>query len=67
MSQEHNDRELGLDRGITEFYLNRATFGTAPVTREILAEQQSIADTFFELKLIPKPLNLLHAAPVNIS
>ena len=36
------------------------------MTREILAEQQSIADTFFELKLIPKKLNLLHAAPVNL-
>jgi sulfonate transport system substrate-binding protein len=57
---------LGLDRGITELYLNRAAFGTAPVTREIIAEQQSIADTFFELKLIPKKLNLLHAAPVNL-
>ena len=57
---------LGLDRGITELYLGRAAFGTAPVTREILAEQQAIADTFFDLKLIPKRLNLLHAAPVNL-
>jgi len=37
------------------------------VTRQILAEQQVIADTFFELKLIPKKLNLLHAAPVDLS
>ncbi|MGV3683332.1 MAG: sulfonate ABC transporter substrate-binding protein [Acidovorax sp.] len=58
---------LGLDRSITELYLSRAKFGTAPVTREIIAEQQSIADTFFELKLIPKKLNLLHAAPVDLS
>jgi sulfonate transport system substrate-binding protein len=58
---------LGLDRSITELYLNRAAFGTAPITREILAEQQSIADTFFELKLIPKKLNLLHAAPVDLA
>ncbi|WP_396269809.1 sulfonate ABC transporter substrate-binding protein [Ideonella sp.] len=58
---------LGLDTSITELYLSRAAFGTAPVTREILAEQQQIADTFFELKLIPKKLNLLHAAPVNLS
>ena len=57
---------LGLDKSITELYLNRAAFGTAPVTREILAEQQVIADTFFELKLIPKKLNLLHAAPVAL-
>lgn len=58
---------LGLDKGITELYLSRTAFGTAPVTREILAEQQAIADTFFELKLIPKKLNLLHAAPVDFS
>jgi sulfonate transport system substrate-binding protein len=57
---------LGLDRSITELYLGRSRFGTAPVTRDILAEQQAIADTFFELKLIPKKLNLLHAAPVDL-
>ena len=58
---------LGLDKSITELYVSRAAYGTAPVTREILAEQQHIADTFFDLKLIPKKLNLLHAAPVNLS
>jgi sulfonate transport system substrate-binding protein len=58
---------LGLDKNITELFVSRAGYGTAPVTREILAEQQVIADTFFELKLIPKKLNLLHAAPVNLS
>ncbi len=57
---------LGLDNSLTELYLNRARFGTAPVTREILAEQQAIADTFFDLKLIPTKLNLLHAAPVDL-
>jgi sulfonate transport system substrate-binding protein len=58
---------LGLDVGITDLYLSRADYGTAPVNSAILAEQQSIADTFFELKLIPKKLNLLHAAPVDLS
>ena len=58
---------LGLDKSITELQLSRSAFGTAVVNRDILAEQQSIADTFFELKLIPKKLNLLHAAPVNLS
>ena len=57
---------LGLDKAITELYLSRASFGTALITREILAEQQVIADTFFDLKLIPKKLNLLHAAPVSL-
>ena len=58
---------LGLEKSITESYLARAAYGTAPVNQSILQEQQSIADTFYELKLIPKKLNLLHAAPVNLS
>jgi sulfonate transport system substrate-binding protein len=58
---------LGLDKSITEIYLARAAYGTAAVNQSILQEQQNIADTFFELKLIPKKLNLLHAAPVNLS
>ena len=58
---------LGLDKSITEVFVGRAAYGTAPITQGILAEQQSIADTFFELKLIPKKLNLLHAAPVSLS
>jgi sulfonate transport system substrate-binding protein len=57
---------LGLDKSITELYVSRAAYGTKAVTSDILAEQQAIADTFFELKLIPKKLNLLHAAPVNL-
>jgi len=58
---------LGLDKSITELFVSRTDYGTAPVTRQILAEQQVIADTFFELKLIPKKLNLLHAAPVDLN
>ena len=57
---------LGLDKSITELYVGRAAYGTNTVTSDILAEQQAIADTFFELKLIPKKLKLLHAAPVNL-
>ena len=57
---------LGLDKSITELYVSRAAYGTKPVTSDILAEQQAVADTFFELKLIPKRLNLLHAAPVSL-
>ena len=57
---------LGLDTAVTELYLSRAEFGTKAVNAEILGEQQRIADTFFDLKLIPKKLNLLHAAPVDL-
>ena len=57
---------LGLERSIVERYVGNLRFGQVPVTSDILAEQQAIADTFFELKLIPKKLNLRHAAPVNL-
>ena len=57
---------LGLDRSIVELYLNNLRYGSLPVTPDILAEQQAIADTFFELKLIPKKLNLRHAAPIDL-
>ena len=58
---------LGLDRAVTELFVGRAGYGTRVVNREILAEQQAIADTFFDLKLIPKKLNVLHAAPVDLA
>ncbi|OYU84537.1 MAG: sulfonate ABC transporter substrate-binding protein [Burkholderiales bacterium PBB5] len=57
---------LGLDKSITELYLSRANFGTVVVNGDILSEQQQIADTFHELKLLPKALNLRHAAPVDL-
>lgn len=57
---------LGLDKTITDLYLSRTPFGIVPVNSDILAEQQQIADTFLELKLLPKALNLRHAAPVNL-
>ncbi|WP_027016325.1 aliphatic sulfonate ABC transporter substrate-binding protein [Comamonas composti] len=56
---------LGLEQSITGLYIQRYSYGLGPVTREILAEQQGIADTFYELRLIPRKLNLLHAAPVQ--
>lgn len=57
---------LGLDRAVTELFVGRVGYGTRAVTREILAEQQAIADTFFDLKLIPKKLDVLQAAPVEL-
>lgn len=57
---------LGLDKGVVELYLSRNAYGVLPVTPAILAEQQAIADTFYDLRLIPKKLNLLHAAPVDL-
>ena len=58
---------LGLDLAVTAQYLDRVAYGTRAITGDILSEQQAIADTFFDLKLIPSRLNLLHAAPVALN
>lgn len=52
---------LGLDPAIIALNLSRTPFGVVPVTPEILAEQQDIADTFHSLKLIPKKIDVRQA------
>lgn len=51
----------GLDAEIVESALRRYQFGVAPLTDGIAAEQQKIADVFFELKLIPKTIRIAEA------
>ena len=40
-------------------------YGVEPLTPAVAAEQQKIADTFFELKLIPKAIRIADALPGN--
>ena len=53
--------QMGLDRGTLELALSRNGFGVTPVSDAVLAEQQRIADTFYDLKLIPKHINVRDA------
>jgi len=57
----------GLDVEIVELALTRYQFGVAPLTPEVAAEQQKIADTFAELKLIPKPIRIVDALPAALA
>jgi sulfonate transport system substrate-binding protein len=57
----------GLPKPVAELSVNRSAYGTTPITRAILGEQQKIADTFFELKLIPKKINVLEAAGAGVA
>ncbi len=41
--------------------LRRYEFNVKPITREVAADQQQIADTFHALKLIPKPIKVQDA------
>jgi sulfonate transport system substrate-binding protein len=58
---------LGLPKPVLDLATARGRFGTGPITKAILLEQQKIADTFFELKLIPKKINVLEAASASIA
>jgi sulfonate transport system substrate-binding protein len=51
----------GLDPAVVELSLSRYQFGVVPLTPQVAAEQQKIADAFFELKLIPKPIRIVDA------
>lgn len=52
----------GLDADVVELNLRRYQYGVTPLTDAVLAEQQKLADVFFELKLIPKAIAVRDAA-----
>jgi sulfonate transport system substrate-binding protein len=53
--------QIGLDQPTLELALSRGGYGVAPMNDAVLAEQQRIADTFYDLKLIPKHINVRDA------
>jgi sulfonate transport system substrate-binding protein len=53
----------GLEVEVVERTLNRGQYGVVPLNAAVAAQQQKIADTFFELKLIPKPIRVDDALP----
>ena len=53
--------QIGLDQPTLALALSRGGYGVKPVSDAVLAEQQRIADTFYELKLIPKHINIRDA------
>jgi len=59
--------QIGLDPSITEVAASRFGYGIVPISAQVAAEQQKIADTFFELKLIPKAIRISDALPRGVS
>lgn len=51
----------GLSVDVVELALQRQAFNVKPITPAVAADQQKIADTFFELKLIPKAIKVSDA------
>lgn len=52
------DEAVVLPPHIVEIFLSRTGFGVHPLTPGVVADQQKIADTFYELKLIPRHLDI---------
>jgi len=55
----------GLPLDVVELALQRYEFNVKPITPDVAADQQKIADTFFELKLIPKAIKVNEAVVLN--
>lgn len=58
--------QIGLDVGIAEVAAARFAYGIVPINAAVAAEQQKIADVFFELKLIPKAIRIADALPATV-
>ena len=58
--------QQGLPADVVEQSLTRYQFGVRPLTPAVAAEQQKIADAFFTLQLIPKPIRISDALPASL-
>jgi sulfonate transport system substrate-binding protein len=47
---------IGIPAPVLEIALKRQTYGIRPLDDKVVAEQQRIADTFYALGILPKPL-----------
>jgi sulfonate transport system substrate-binding protein len=54
-------KEVGMEPQILETIIRRQPWGFRPVDTAVIADQQAIADLFFSLKLIPKPIKVSDA------
>jgi len=52
---------LGIPAPILAVAVDRRTYGVNPITPDVIAKQQAIADVFFELGLIPKAIKIADA------
>ncbi|MCP8857121.1 aliphatic sulfonate ABC transporter substrate-binding protein [Latilactobacillus fuchuensis] len=58
-------KALKMDQATITLMVNRRTYGLESISTEILKEQQSIADTFYDLKLIKKKVDVQSAKIEN--
>jgi sulfonate transport system substrate-binding protein len=53
---------IGLSVPVVEVALKRQAYGIKPITDAVIADQQQVADAFFALNLIPKPIKISDVA-----
>jgi len=53
---------VGLPVPVLELALKRQSYGIKPINDSVIAEQQQVADTFFALGLLPKPIKISDVA-----
>jgi sulfonate transport system substrate-binding protein len=56
---------VGIPAPILKLALSRQSWDAKPIAADVAADQQKIADTFYELKLIPKPIKIDDALRVG--
>ena len=54
---------IGLPEPVVAIAVERQTWAVQPVDQAVAAEQQKLADTFYKLGLIPKPIKIADALP----
>ncbi len=54
---------VGIPASVLKIALERQTFGVKPISAEVVAQQQQIADAFHKLGLIPKAISIAEAVP----
>ncbi len=54
--------QIGIEESILEKAAERLSYGVRPVSDEVLAQQQKIANAFYEVRLVPKQVRVADAA-----
>ncbi len=49
---------LGIDADVLEVAEKRRSYGVLPLTNDVIAKQQEVADTFYKINLIPKQIKV---------
>ncbi len=53
--------QVGIDPKLMETIVRRQPSGFKPIDASVISDQQRIADAFFQLNLIPKPVDVREA------